>query len=298
MSTSSISENEQTLRPRYRRWRSFTRNRAAMAGLVVLVTMTVVHVGGYPWASRTYDQLQLGVQYAAPSAEHWLGTDALGRDYLARMIYGGRLSLSVGLMAAGIAVVIGTAWGSVAGFVGGRVDALMMRFVDILYGLPYILLVILFTLAFGRFVDPQHSWVVLFLAIGLVSWLTMARVVRGQVLSLKQRTFVESARSLGAGPVRVLVRHILPNVWGVVFVYAALSVPQAILQESFLSFLGIGVPPDYPTWGSLAQAVTTINTVRNDWHLIVPPCAALAVTLLSLNFVGEGLRDAFDPRRS
>jgi len=284
----------QMLRPSQSRarsaWRRFCRNRPAVVGLAVLAAMVLTCLAGWPWSSRVYQVQDLDHRYASPGRDHWLGTDQLGRDYLARMLVGGRLSLTVGVLAAAVAMVIGTAWGSIAAYVGGRIEAAMMRVVDILYGLPYILLVILLMLVLGR------SWPVLFLAIGAVSWLTMARVVRGQVLSLKSQPFVDAARALGVPPWRILLLHILPNVIPVVLIYTTLTVPQAILQESFLSFLGIGMPPDYPTWGSLAQAVATINTVHNDWHLVLPPCGALALTLLGLNFIGDGLRDALDPK--
>jgi len=194
------------------------------------------------------------------------------------------------------------AWGAAAGMAGGRVDAAMMRIVDILYGLPYILLVILIKIAFE---EPLRSLlgdaraanvVILFVSIGAVSWLTMARVIRGQVLSLKARPFVEAARALGVGPAGVMVRHLLPNLIGPIIVYATLTVPQAILQESFLSFLGIGIQPPLPSWGNLASdGVTAINNVESFWWLLVFPCGLLSATLLCLNFVGDGLRDAFDP---
>jgi len=238
----------------------------------------------------------------APSTAHPLGTDDLGRSVLVRLLYGGAISLAIGLAAAAISVVIGVSWGSVAGYCGGRVDAMMMRIVDVLYGLPYILLVILLKVALeeplAALVDspPVANGIVLFLAIGSVSWLTMARVVRGQVLSLKARPFVEAARAGGANGGRILIRHILPNLVGPVLVYATLIVPQAILQESFLSFLGIGIAPPTPTWGSMAaDGVAHLNTIRVYWWLVLWPCAALGLTLLCLNFIGDGLRDALDP---
>lgn len=239
-----------------------------------------------------------------------LGRDHLGRSLLIRCLAGGAVSIGVGLAAAAIAVGIGTAYGSIAGWVGGRVDSVMMRVVDILYGLPYILLVVLLAVAgdallAGVAVDwsPQTRRLVevgiLLTAIGGVSWLTMARVIRGQVLSLKSMPFVESARAAGVGPARVFVRHLLPNLLGPILVYATLTVPQAILQESFLSFLGIGVRAPMPSWGNLASdGLGELNPVKSRWWLLVFPCALLATTLLSLNFVGEGLREAFDPRRS
>jgi ABC-type dipeptide/oligopeptide/nickel transport system permease subunit len=223
---------------------------------------------------------------------------------LARTLYGGAISLALGLMAAGIAVTVGVAYGAIAGYTGGRCDELMMRFVDVLYAMPYVLLVMLLTVSVGAAL--QHGaglsgewarFVVLALAIGSVSWLTTARVVRGQVLSLREQPFIEAARVLGLPTWRILLNHVLPNLWGPVVVFATLTVPQAILQESFLSFLGVGVQPPQATWGSLAaDGVRALNPVRVDWWLVVFPCAALSLTLLSLNFVGDGLRDALDVR--
>lgn len=237
------------------------------------------------------------------------GYDMLGRSMLWRCLFGGLVSLGIGLAAALIAVFIGTGWGLVAGWYGGRVDNAMMRVVDVLYGLPYVLLVILLKVAFEdkmihlftRLFGPGHeriaNIVILFVAIGSVSWLTMARVIRGQVLSLKALPYAEAARAMGLPTGRILVRHILPNLVGPIIVYATLTVPQAILQESFLSFLGIGIQAPVPTWGSLAaEGVKAVNTVVNFWWMVFFPSFFLGVTLLCLNFIGDGLRDAFDPR--
>jgi ABC-type dipeptide/oligopeptide/nickel transport system permease subunit len=233
------------------------------------------------------------------------GYDNLGRSMLARCLMGGTISLAIGVAAAAISIVLGVSVGLIAGYRGGWVDSALMRLVDILYGLPYILLVILFKIAFepvlGRHgFNPQAAnLVVLFSAIGLVSWLTMARVVRGQVLSLRSQPFIEAARAMGLPSSRIFLRHILPNLVGPVIVYATLTVPQAILQESFLSFLGVGVNPPLPTWGSLASDALLygLNPVSVYWWMLVFPCTLLAVTLLSLNFMGDGLRDIFDPKR-
>jgi len=233
------------------------------------------------------------------------GYDNLGRSMFARCLMGGTISLAIGVAAATISITLGVAVGLIAGYRGGWVDSLLMRLVDILYGLPYILLVILFKIAFepilGRMgMEPQTAnLVVLFSAIGLVSWLTMARVVRGQVLSLRSQPFIEAARAMGLPSSRIFLRHILPNLVGPVIVYATLTVPQAILQESFLSFLGVGVNPPLPTWGSLASDALLygLNPVSVYWWMLVFPCTLLAVTLLALNFMGDGLRDVFDPKR-
>jgi ABC-type dipeptide/oligopeptide/nickel transport system permease subunit len=222
---------------------------------------------------------------------------------LARCLLGGVISLGVGVAAATISVIVGVTVGLVAGYRGGWIDALLMRSVDVLYGLPYILLVILFKIAFegplSRVFSAQAAnLVVLFCAIGLVSWLTMARVVRGQVLSLRSQPFVEACRAMGLPQRRIFLKHMLPNLVGPITVYATLTVPSAILQESFLSFLGVGVNPPIPTWGSLAgDAVNALSPVKFYWWMLVFPCVLLAVTLLSLNFLGDGLRDVFDPKR-
>lgn len=292
------------------------------------------------------------------------GTDKLGRDLFTRCLVGGAVSLGVGLAASLISVMIGLAWGAAAGYLGGRIDAFMMRTVDVLYGLPYILLVVLLAVAGEALIDSalsrrgaRETWIldraadtaierhlatdpdslrellrgddtlrldletraetipdlaprelsdaqrsafqlgVLLLAIGGVSWLTMSRVIRGQVLSLKSRPFIEAARASGLPAWRIFWRHLLPNLVAPVIVYATLTVPQAILQESFLSFLGIGVKPPLPSWGNLAaDALGELNPVRVRWWLLVFPCGLLAITLLALNFFGEGLRERFDPR--
>lgn len=235
----------------------------------------------------------------------WFGSDLLGRSVLARCLVGGAISMLIGVAAAAISVVLGLTVGLLAGFKGGWVDSALMRFVDVLYGLPYFLLIILLKVAFERPLavlmgSPQAAnLVVLFAAIGLVSWLTMARVVRGQVLSLRSQPFIEAARAMGLPPARIFMRHILPNLVGPVTVYATLIIPQAILQESFLSFLGVGINPPLPTWGSLAGEAKdyALSILNPRWWLLVFPCVMLGVTLLCLNFLGDGLRDVFDPKR-
>lgn len=286
-------------------WRRFRRHRAAMLSAALLLLLLVGSFGALPWSVRGMRTQQLQAARQPPSSTHPLGTDEVGRSLLWRMLYGGAVSLSLGLLAAGLAVGIGTAYGAVAGYVGGRCDAVMMRIVDVFYALPTLLLVMLFTVSIGSVLQRGLSlggetarFVVLALAIGGVSWLTVARVVRGQVLSLREQPFIEAARALGLPTHRILLRHLLPNLVGPIIVFATLTVPQAILQESFLSFLGVGVQPPQATWGSLAaDGVRALNPVRFDWWLVVFPGAALAVTLLALNFVGDGLRDALDVRR-
>jgi len=285
-------------------WSRFRQHRAALISTGVLALMLGTCLLTLPWSVAGMRIQQLDQARGAPSREHPLGTDEVGRSVLWRTLYGGAISLSLGLLAAGIAVLIGTTYGALAGYRGGRCDEIMMRVVDVLYALPTLLLVMLFTVSVGTWLERAHllsrepaRLLVLALAIGGVSWLTMARVVRGQVLSLREQPFIEAARALGLPTRRILLRHILPNLVAPITVFATLTVPQAILQESFLSFLGVGVQPPQATWGSLAaDGVRLLNPVRFDWWLVVFPCAALSVTLLALNFVGDGLRDAFDVR--
>lgn len=285
-------------------WKRFRRHRAAVLSLILLLLVTLACFTTLGWSSDAMRAADLARANAPPSWDYPFGTDALGRDLLARMLYGGALSLALGLLAAVIAITVGTAYGIIAGYLGGSVDAFMMRAVDVLYALPYLLLVMLLTVSLGAaleqtgaFTGEWARFVVLAIAIGGVSWLTMARVVRGQVLSLREQPFIEAVRALGLPTPRILRHHILPNLVGPITVFATLTVPQAILQESFLSFLGVGVQPPQATWGALAaDGVRLINPVRFAWWLVVFPCAALAITLLALNFVGDGLRDALDVR--
>lgn len=293
---------EATAQSRPSAFKRFARHRLGVTGGLTIVIMLAACFVSLPYTSARFDEQDLAGNLAAPSAQHVLGTDELGRDMLVRVLYGGAISITFGLLAAGLSVIIGVTYGMVSAYAGGRIDAAMMRFVDILYSLPYILLVMLLTLSlrphFQKVLSVQWAtFVVLLLAIGGVSWLTMARVVRGQVLSLKAQPFVEAARAMGIPTRAILVRHILPNLVGPIVVYATLTVPQAILQESFLSFLGVGVQAPQATWGSLAaDGVAAINPLHVDWWLVVWPCGLLAVTLLAMNFFGDGLRDAFDPR--
>jgi peptide/nickel transport system permease protein/oligopeptide transport system permease protein len=260
--------------------------------------------------AQTYDPDRLSdAQFQPPGTQHWFGTDVHGRDLFSRVLYGAQVSLLVGIVGAGVSLVIGVLWGAIAGYAGGRVDGAMMRIVDILYSLPSIIFVIvLITTLESVFKDwltavaspglgKLARLLFLFIGLGAVSWLTMARIVRGQVLSLRERPFVEASRVLGAGPIRILTRHIIPNVFGVVIVYLTLTVPAIILYESFLSFLGLGIQPPMASWGSLiAEGVSQINPIRMYWWLIVFPGVVLVSTLLALNFLGDGLRDAWDVR--
>lgn len=273
-------------------WRRLKKNRLAIFGAVVLVSISVACFLVPPLLGLDPASTNPAQRHLPPSAEHWLGTDSLGRDYAARVLIGGQTSLLVGLSATLASVLVGVMFGAVAGYFGGRTDEVMMRFVDFFYGVPYMFLVILIMLMFSE--TARGDPLPVFLALGLVQWLTMARVIRGQVLALRHREFVLAARVLGASHLRIVVRHILPNVLGVVLVYATLTVPTVIILESFLSFLGLGVKL---SWGQLvAEGVGVVNPIESYWWLLFWPSALLALTLFSLNFLGDGLRDALDPK--
>jgi oligopeptide transport system permease protein len=266
------------------------KNKMAMIGLFIILFMVVIALLT-PWiAPYSYEEQNLDLGASAPSAAHWLGTDTLGRDQLTRIMYGSRISLMVGFIATAVALTIGVLWGAIAGFIGGRVDAVMMRIVDALYALPFTIFIILLTVIFGS------SMLLLFLAIGAVEWLTMARIVRGQVLSIKRQEFVEAAISMGLSPWRIITRHLIPNVLGPVIVYTTLTIPSVILLESFLSFLGLGIQPPASSWGSLISG--GVETMEEYPWLLIFPGLVLTITLFSLNFLGDGLRDALDPRAS
>lgn len=264
------------------------------------------------WWGTTAEQRALIEQERAAGAYipgRFLGTDRIGRDFFARCLVGGAISLAIGLSAALIAVVIGTLYGAVSGWKGGRTDAVLMRLVDILFGLPYILLVVLLSVAVDGVMQNRATdlsgmmrqsvnVLTLLIAIGAVSWLAMARVIRGQVLSLREQPFIEAARAGGVPARRQFVRHLLPNLMGPIIVYATLAVPAAILSESFLSFLGIGVREPLPSWGNLASSgLSELNTVKSRWWLLFWPCLLIGSTLLALNFVGDHLKERFDPVR-
>jgi oligopeptide transport system permease protein len=304
-------------------WRRLRTDRLALASLWFLVILTsliiawpiVLKAAGLSGAAgRSFALLHhpdslSDTQFSPPSKAHWFGTDLHGRDVFSRVLYGARVSLLVGIVGAGVSLVIGVLWGAAAGYLGGKLDSIMMRLVDVLYSLPSIIFVIVLITSLEallkqwltRFGSPPlaESARLLFLLVGLgaVSWLDMARIVRGQVLSLRERPFVEAARGLGAGPVRILARHIIPNTLGVVIVYLTLTVPTIILYESFLSYLGLGIQPPMASLGSLiAEGADQINPFRIYWWLILFPGSSLVVTLLALSFLGDGLCHVQDVR--
>ncbi len=271
-------------------WTRLKKNRLALFGLGVLILFIVIALLT-PWiAPYSYETQNLNLGATPPSAQHWLGTDIFGRDLLTLIMYGGRISLAVGFVATAVALVIGVTYGAIAGYAGGKVDAAMMRLVDILYALPFMIFIVLLMVVFGR------NLLLLFLAIGAVEWLTMARIMRSQVQSLRQQEFVEAAISLGLGPATIIRRHIVPNALGPVIVYTTLTIPSVMLLEAFLSFLGLGIQPPQTSWGLLISYGA--ETMEEFPWLLIFPGAALSLTLFSLNFLGDGLRDALDVRSS
>ena len=274
----------------------FIRNKGAMLGLVILLLVSVfATVGNYfaVWSNEELDFSVMGqvAQMGQPSLEngHYFGTDNLGRDLFARVVQGTQISLMVGVVGAGIAVIVGTLYGATAGYVGGRTDQIMMRTVDILMSIPYMFVLILLLVMFGR------SMSMLFLGIGLISWLDMSRIVRGQTLSLKNREFIEAARATGVPAWKIIIRHIVPNLLGVVAVYATLLVPLMILTESFISFLGLGVQEPLTSWGALISEGAGTMNYGTLWQLAFP-LFFFVITLFGFFFVGDGLRDALDPK--
>jgi oligopeptide transport system permease protein len=266
------------------------KNKAAVGGAVILVILIILailapFIAPYPYA---YQDLDLGA--SPPSSLHWLGTDVLGRDLLSRILYGARISLLVGFIATTVALIIGVSWGIIAGYFGGKIDSVMMRIVDVLYGLPFIIFIILLMVIFGR-----NLWL-LFLAIGAIEWLTMARIVRAQVLTLKNQEFVLAAQAMGVSNFAMFKRHLLPNILGPVAVYATLTIPQVMLLESFLSFLGLGIQPPMSSWGTLIK--DGVESMEEYSWLLIYPGLTFTITLFSLNFFGDGLRDALDPKTS
>ena len=271
-------------------WRRLLANKAALAGGIILLVLIFLAIFA-PWIaphSYSYQNLELGAQ--PPSSEFLLGTDTLGRDLFSRILYGARVSLLVGFVATSVALVIGVSWGIVAGYFGGRIDSVMMRIVDVLYGLPFIIFIILLMVIFGR-----NIWL-LFGAIGAVEWLTMARIVRGQVLTVKTQEYVLAAQAMGVSNIQMFRKHIYPNILGPIAVYATLTIPQVMLLEAFLSFLGLGIQPPMSSWGTLIRY--GVESMEEYSWLLIYPGLTFTITLFALNFFGDGLRDALDPKIS
>ena len=270
--------------------RRLIQNRAAMIGGITILILIILAIFVPLIAPYSYSYQNLDIGASPPSVEHLLGTDVLGRDLLSRLLYGARISLLVGFVATGVALVIGVSWGIIAGYFGGKVDSVMMRIVDVLYGLPFIIFIILLMVIFGR-----NIWL-LFAAIGAVEWLTMARIVRAQVIGLKNQEFVQAAQVMGVSNFSMFRRHILPNILGPIAVYATLTIPQVMLLEAFLSFLGLGIQPPMSSWGTLIRY--GVESMEEHYWLLIYPGLTFTITLFALNFFGDGLRDALDPKTS
>ena len=269
--------------------RRFTKNRRAMACFWIMLTLGISTLAVPLLSPHDYRTQKLEQQKKPPNGAYWMGTDPNGRDLMVRAFMGGRVSFAVGVLATGISQLIGVAYGAAAGFLSGKVDAWLMRFVDVLYGLPHMFLVIIVMSILGR------NFLVVFMVLGCFSWMTMSRIVRGQVLSLKEKEFVEAARALGVSPPAIIARHMIPNILGPVIVYSTLTVPSVMLQEAFLSYLGLGISEPQTSWGLLiSDGAGSLNPIRVYWWLVVFPGSLLALTLFCLNAVGDGLRDAFD----
>jgi len=291
-------------------WHRLRKNKLALCGGILLLVLGL-SCGLAPFFAQSYYENNLELTYAEPGVAHWFGTDQLGRDLLARVLYGGRISIMVGLVASFVALAIGVSYGAIAGFFGGKADMVMMRIVDILYALPFTIFVILLMVFLKDPMQVFDSWlgqhgmkqaqgvgkiILLFATIGAVEWLTMARIVRAQIMSVKKMEFIEAARSLGYSRSRIIFRHMVPNILGPVIVYTTLTIPSVMLLEAFLSFLGLGVDDPMSSWGKLIKDGS--EKMEEYWWLLVFPGAIFSLTLFSLNFLGDGLRDALDVRTS
>ena len=270
--------------------RRLFQNKAAVISLFILIFISVISVFGPFFIQYGFSDTDWSSIYQPPSLEngHYLGTDGNGRDLLVRILHGGRLSLSIGVIATFVSVFIGVIYGTIAGFFGGKLDTFMMRVVEILYAMPYLIFVIILMVVFGR------NIYFLFIAIGAVEWLTMARIVRGQTISLKEKEFIETSRALGQSNTLIIIKHIIPNLAGPIIVYITLMVPSVIILESFLSFLGLGVQEPLTSWGVLISEGS--REMETAWWLLIFPGSFMVITLASLNFIGDGLRDAIDPK--
>lgn len=279
-------------------WRRLKKHRLAVVSFYFIIFVTVVAIFAPTIATHPFDEQNMDRVLEGPSAEHWLGTDDLGRDLYSRLIYGARMSMAVGIITAIISLIFGSVYGAIAGWCGGKIDSLLMRFVDILDSIPTVVLLILVKLLFDAvnvFDDPERRALFgILMALSVFGWIMLARVVRGQVLQVKQALFVEAAQSIGASSLKILLRHVFPNILGPIIVVLTFQIPSNIMFESFLSFIGLGLQPPFSSWGVLAN--TGWKTISTYPHLIIAPSVALFVTMLAFNLLGDGLRDAFDPK--
>ncbi len=290
LSIETLKPHELSRSPTQLAIRRFLKNRRAILALVGLIVMGLLTVLVPIFSTHSFEDPDYEFVQSAPNRVHWFGTDSNGRDLMVRCFIGGRISFAVGLLATSVALVIGVLYGAMAGYLGGKIDMIMMRVVDVLYGLPYLLIVIIAITVF-----ESRSFILVFLVLGLFSWMTISRIVRGQVLSLKELAYVEAARALGVGTLQIILRHMIPNLLGPVIVYTTLSIPAIMLSEAFLSFLGLGISQPMTSWGKLiSEGANAISGMGVYWWLIVFPGSLFTITLYCLNSVGDGIRDAFD----
>lgn len=283
-----VQKKEETLGYWQDAWIRLKKNKMALLGLIIIVCLIVVAIFGPIFSSHTYDEQNLMMTNSSPSWEHWFGTDNLGRDIFIRVLYGARISLAIGIVASLLNLFIGVIYGGIAGFFGGKIDLIMMNIVDILYSVPTLLYVILLM------VILKPGLINIFIALGIGYWLQMARIVRGQILSMKEQEFILAARTIGVSKKRILFRHLLPNAMGAIIVTMTLAIPDAIFTEAFLSFIGLGVSAPMASWGVLASE--GVNNLRAYPFQLFFPAVAISVTMLAFNFLGDGLRDVLDPK--
>ena len=283
-----VQKKEETLGYWQDAWIRLKKNKMALLGLIIIVCLIVVAIFGPIFSSHTYDEQNLMMTNSSPSWEHWFGTDNLGRDIFIRVLYGARISLAIGIVASLLNLFIGVIYGGIAGFLGGKIDRIMMNIVDILYSVPTLLYVILLM------VILKPGLINIFIALGIGYWLQMARIVRGQILSMKEQEFILAARTIGVSKKRILFRHLLPNAMGAIIVTMTLAIPDAIFTEAFLSFIGLGVSAPMASWGVLASE--GVNNLRAYPFQLFFPAVAISVTMLAFNFLGDGLRDVLDPK--
>lgn len=283
-----VQKKEETLGYWQDAWIRLKKNKMALLGLIIIVCLIVLAIFGPIFSSHTYDEQNLMMTNSSPSWEHWFGTDNLGRDIFIRVLYGARISLAIGIVASLLNLLIGVIYGGIAGFCGGKIDRIMMNIVDILYSVPTLLYVILLM------VILKPGLINIFIALGIGYWLQMARIVRGQILSMKEQEFILAARTIGVSKKRILFRHLLPNAMGAIIVTMTLAIPDAIFTEAFLSFIGLGVSAPMASWGVLASE--GVNNLRAYPFQLFFPAVAISVTMLAFNFLGDGLRDVLDPK--
>ncbi|WP_436836643.1 ABC transporter permease [Megamonas funiformis] len=283
-----VQKKEETLGYWQDAWIRLKKNKMALLGLIIIVCLIVLAIFGPIFSSHTYDEQNLMMTNSSPSWEHWFGTDNLGRDIFIRVLYGARISLAIGIVASLLNLFIGVIYGGIAGFFGGKIDRIMMNIVDILYSVPTLLYVILLM------VILKPGLINIFIALGIGYWLQMARIVRGQILSMKEQEFILAARTIGVSKERILFRHLLPNAMGAIIVTMTLAIPDAIFTEAFLSFIGLGVSAPMASWGVLASE--GVNNLRAYPFQLFFPAVAISVTMLAFNFLGDGLRDVLDPK--